>query len=108
MEEIDIKKLAGEVIEDLKALKTEAAEIKGVKDALGVIPDVIKKVEEVAGGVKLAGGQKKELAVAIINALVDIPWVPESAEAALISLAIDAMIAGFNKLFGNTWLAKVV
>ena len=108
MEKVDIDKLADEVIADLVALKEEAKQVKGVKDALQILPAVIKKVEEISGGVKIAGAQKKELAVAVLNKLVDIPWVPEAAEAMLIGLAIDAVVAAFNRLLGTAWLAKIV
>ena len=107
MEKVDIDKLAEEVLADLADLKAEAKEVKGVKDALKILPAVIKKVEEVAGGVKLAGEQKKELAVAVINKLVDIPWMPEPAEAFIIGMAIDAAVAALNRLLGTSWLAKL-
>ena len=107
MEPVDINKLAAEVVEDLAALKAEAKSVKSVKDAFKVIPAVIKRVEEISKNVKLASSQKKELAVAVLNKLVDIPWVPEAAEAVLIGLAIDAIIAAVNKWFGANWLAKL-
>jgi hypothetical protein len=107
MEKVDINKLAEEVISDLADLKAEAKAVKSVKDALKILPAVIKKVEEVAGGVALAGAEKKELAVAVINKLVDIPWVPESAEAYIIGLGIDAAVAALNRLLGTSWLEKV-
>lgn len=107
MEPVDIEKLAAETVEDLKDLKAEGKKVKDVKSALQIIPAVIKKVEEISKNVKLASSQKKELAVAVINKLVDIPWVPEAAEAVLIGLAIDAIIAAVNKWFGASWLAKL-
>ncbi|HSW49204.1 MAG TPA: hypothetical protein VLH09_03470, partial [Bryobacteraceae bacterium] len=97
MEPVNIEKLAAEIVEDLKDLKAEGKKVKDVKSALQIIPAVIKKVEEISKNVKLASEQKKELAVAVINKLVDIPWVPESAEGVLIGLAIDAIIAAVNK-----------
>jgi len=108
MEKVDMEKLAADVLTDLSELKDQAKQVKGVKDALQILPAVIKKVEEVAGGIKLAGAQKRELAIAVINKLVDIPWVPEAAEGALIGLAIDAIVSALNKLLGTSWLAKVV
>ena len=110
MEPVDIEKLAVEIVEDLKDLKdlkAEGKKVKDVKSALQIIPAVIKKVEEISKNVKLASSQKKELAVSVINRLVDIPWVPEAAEAVLIGLAIDAIIAAVNKWFGASWLAKL-
>lgn len=107
MEPVDIEKLAAETVEDLKDLKAEGKKVKDVKSALQIIPAVIKKVEEISKNVKLASSQKKELAVAVINKLVDIPWVPEADEAVLIGLAIDAIIAAVNKWFGASWLAKL-
>ena len=107
MEEVNIEKLAEGVITDLAELKAEAGQVKNVKDALQILPAVVKKVEEVAGGVKLAGDQKKELPVAVLNKIIDIPWVPEAAEAVIIGMAIDAIVAAANKWLGTAWLAKI-
>lgn len=104
---VDINALAEEILADLKELKGEVAEVKSAKEAVTLIPEVVKKVEEVAGNVKLASTQKKELAVAVLNKLIDIPWIPENVEAVAIGYAIDAVIAAVNKWFGSAWLAKL-
>jgi hypothetical protein len=107
MENVDMKKLAGEVVEGLKDLKEEAVKVKSIADAIKIVPEVIKKVEVVAKDVKMAGAEKKELAVAILNILIDIPFVPEAMEGMIISFAIDAAVAALNRLFGKQWLTQV-
>lgn len=80
---------------------------KAVSAAVAVITDVVERVEGIGADLKLAGASKKELAVQVINALVDIPWVPEALEAQLIEFAVDAIVGAFNKKFGKGWLSKI-
>ena len=72
-----------------------------------LVADVVHKVEELAANIKLAGADKKALAVKVINLLVDIPYVPESLEEIIFSYAVDAIVAAFNRKLGKGWLAKV-
>jgi hypothetical protein len=102
-----IEKLAGEIIAGMESIKAEAAKVKGLRDALAILPDIIKKVEEVAKSASLAGNEKKALAIAVLNKLIDIPWLPEAAEGMIIGLAIDAIITAVNKWFRKAWLEKV-
>jgi len=102
-----IEKLADEITNELLHLKEEVKKVKGVKGVINVLPDVVKAVEVSASNVKLASDAKRELAIVIINKLIDVPYVPEVGEAVLIGLAIDTLISAFNKLFGKNWLDKV-
>jgi hypothetical protein len=137
MEEIDLDKLAESTAADLKSAGSavSAEDVAAVKDAfkkkedektglLGIpgfikrmlagisvihvlIADVVHKVEQIAQDIKLAGADKRALAVKVINLLVDIPYVPENVEAWVIGYAIDAIVAAFNKKLGKAWLAKL-
>ena len=122
---MNIKELAAKVVAELKDGAEIVAGVKAVKDAwasesnilkkafkavsaaVSVITDVVERVEVLGADLKLAGTSKKELAVQIINCLVDIPWVPEALEAQLIEFAVDAIVGAFNKKFGKTWLSKI-
>lgn len=122
---MEINKLAAKVVAELKDGADIVAGIKAVKEAwasesnvlkkafkavsaaVSVITDVVQRVETLGADLKLAGAQKKELAVAVINSLVDIPWVPEALEAQLIEFAVDAIVGAFNKKFGKGWLEKI-
>jgi len=104
---MDYEKKAKELLEKLDGLKDKVKAVKTLKDAAAVIPDVICVVEATGTDEDLKGADKKELAVAILNALVDIPFLPESVEAMLIGWAIDAVIAALNKLVGKDWLEKL-
>lgn len=122
---MNIKELAAKVVAELKDGAEIVAGIKAVKEAwasegnilkkafkavsaaVSVITDVVERVEILGADLKLAGTSKKELAVEIINTLVDIPWVPEAMEAQLIEFAVDAIVGAFNKKFGKGWLGKI-
>lgn len=125
MGDVNISELAGKVVEEIKDSADILDGVKAVKAAwasesnvikkafkavsadVSVITDVVQRVETLGADLKLAGAQKKDLAVAVINTLVDIPWVPEALEAQLIEFAVDAIVGAFNKKLGKDWLAKV-
>jgi hypothetical protein len=104
-----------EILEGVQAVKEAWASesnvlkkaFKSVSAAVAVITDVVQRVEGLGADLKLAGDKKKELAVAVINTLVDIPWVPEALEAQIIEFAVDAIVGAFNKKFGKSWLGKI-
>jgi len=80
--------------------------INGKVDLLqSVIVEVEKTAQEVGG---MLGAEKKELAVAILNKLIDIPILPEWVEAKVIEYIIDVVIALMNKWFGKLWIKTIV
>jgi|GEM_PF-950143 len=102
---MDTETMAKEVLEEGKAVFSRIKTIHGIDGALSALPEVVKAVEAKAAAVcGLSGEEKKELAVEIINALVDIPYLPESLEAKLIGFGVDAAVAALNKIFGKNWL----
>lgn len=104
---VDMNALAEKVMADMAAVKAELKDFKGsIGDAIRNIPDVVHAVERVAADLKLAGEQKKELAVSILNKMIDIPLAPEAVEAVLIGFAVDAVVAAFNK-YGKSWVSKI-
>lgn len=122
-QEKKINELADKLIADIKSAGELVDSIKAAKDAMAAEPNIIKKVlagiragsalvnaaiekvELVGEDLKLAGPQKRELAVAVINKLVDIPYVPENLEAIIIGFAVDNIVNAFNAKFGKGWLA---
>jgi len=136
MDEKELDKLAAETVADMKAAgkAVSAEDVKAVKEAfkkddgpqgfLGIpgfirralagisaihalVSDVVDKVEEVGADLKMAGAEKKALAVKVINLLVDIPYVPENAEAWIFSYTIDVIVRELNKRLGNDWMNKL-
>lgn len=104
---MDYEKKAQELLDKLDAVKVRIKGISGLKAAIEAIPEVITLVEKLSAAEDLASADKKKLAVAVINELVDIPFLPESVEEMLIGWAIDAVISAFNKLVGKDWLAQI-
>lgn len=101
----DIEKMADEIINSGKVIVDAAKGIHGVDGAIKIIPGVIQEVELAAQKTQgMTSAEKKELAVTIINRLIDIPRLPESVEAVIIGWAIDAAVSALNKLVGKDWL----
>lgn len=103
----EVKALADKVMADFAGVKKEVSDFKGagLKEIVSNIPETVVAVEKFAKTVKMAGDMKKDVAVEIVNRLVDIPFVPEAAEAVIISFAIDAAVAAFNR-YGKGWVEK--
>lgn len=101
-----------EIIEEIKVKASEAKEtVKGVKsagEAIKLLPTVVKSVEELSKEIKQSGLNKRNLVVNVLNSFVDIPFIPESIEAAIFGVAVDAVIAAFNKYFGKQWLEVII
>ena len=84
-------------------------DMSSINNKVDIIQIVLVEVEKVAKELgDMLSAEKKKLAVDTINAVVDIPILPEWMEAKIIEQAIDLSIAWFNKLFGHTWLGKLV
>ena len=104
-----------EILDGVKAVKAAwgsesnvfKKSFKAVSAAVEVISDVVERVERVGADLKLAGDKKKELAVEVVNSLIDIPYVPEAAEAVMIELVIDTVVRTLNRRLGKDWLGKI-
>jgi len=69
-----------------------------------VIEDAVLQVEAAYG---MGGGtEKRKAAVALINAAVDLPILPESLEGILIGLLVDLTVHIYNRLRGRFWLRE--
>lgn len=99
---MDYKAKADELINSSKELAEDIKE-GGIK----YIPNAIKSVEFEAIKEGFKGSDKKQLAIAIINKLVNIPVIPEWLEEKIIGFAIDAIIVTLNKFFGKKWGEKI-
>lgn len=99
---MDYETKADELIANSKEL---AGDIKdgGIK----YIPDAIKSVEFMAIKEGFKGADKKQLAISVINKLVNIPVLPEWLEEKIIGFAIDAIIQCLNKFLGKKWSEKI-
>jgi len=102
---MDYDKKAEELVAKLDEVKGKIAGVDSLRAALDIVPDVVALVEAEAS--ELAGADKKALAVAVLNRLIDIPLLPESVEAVIIGWAIDAAVSALNKLVGKAWLEKL-
>jgi len=102
---MDYEAKATELVAKLDEVKDKIKGVSSLKAALDAIPDVVSLVE--AEAADLAGADKKALAVAVLNKLIDIPFIPESVESVILGWAIDAVVAALNKLVGKAWLSKL-
>lgn len=77
-----------------------------IQKAIELIPALVRQAEvEIKG--EGNGVQRRQFVVDSINAIVDIPFLPEVTEGAIIGVLVDAVVAGFNKVFGKKWIDKV-
>lgn len=136
MSDEELNKLAAETVADMKAAgkAVSAEDLAAIKEAfrkddgpqgfLGIpgfirralagiaaihalVSNVVDKVEEIAVDIKMAGAEKKALAVKVLNLLIDIPYVPENIEAWIFSYTIDIIVRELNKRLGNDWMNRL-
>lgn len=106
----DLEKMAETIYADLKATVEAVAKAHGLRGFGLVIPMVLTSVESLARGITngaLTGDQKKDIAVRVLNRFIDLPVLPEWAEAKVIALAVDWFVGFFNRSFGRGWLDTI-
>jgi hypothetical protein len=67
---------------------------KAMSNVVPKIKSFIQKVEDI--GEELTGPQKKEIVVDMLNDVIDIPFLPEDWEEALLSTLIDQIVGMYN------------
>jgi len=65
------------------------------------VEEAVRQVETSYGA--HCGGDKRKAAVALINAAVDVPWLPEPLEGVLIGLLVDLAVHIYNRIWGHNW-----
>ena len=106
------KELLSDIVAKVVEIHGKAGSLKGksaievIKVLLGVLPDVIKAVEQLDG--PLSSADKKELAIEACLKWANIKALPDSMDRQLLSLIIDFVIALLNKWLGKDWIKKVV
>jgi len=76
-----------------------------------IYPKLFKAVFKAVVGQELRGGtgeNKRAAAIAFINGLVNIPYLPEWIERILFGLLVDFLVWLFNLLFGHKWINRNV
>ncbi len=105
---MDTNKIAEMIYTDLREAVTAISEARGLAGFGLVIPMVLARVEETRGNVSaLTGEEKKDVAVKVLNKFINLPVLPEWAEAKAISWVVEWFILFFNRGFGQRWLATV-
>jgi len=66
-----------------------------------LIEDAVRQVEAAYGSGE--GETKRKAAIALINAAVDVPYLPEPFEAVLIGLLVDLVVHLYNRRWGHSW-----
>ena len=104
---MDTKALADKLMGDAAHLREVFRAARGsLRGTIRQIPAVVEAVERLAKDTQLVGDQKREVAVIILNRLIDLPWIPEKVEAVLFGLVVDAVVAAYNR-FGHGWMSKL-
>ena len=67
---------------------------KAMSTIVPQIKEFIQRVEEIGG--ELTGAQKKEIVIDSLNDVIDIPFLPEDWEEALLSTLIDQLVKLYN------------
>lgn len=103
-----LEKVKNDVTTAIDLLKKDKDwSIGSITGKVDILQAVLVEVEKTAKEIgTLTGKDKKKLAIDVINIVIDIPMVPEWAEAVIIEYVIDIVIALLNKWFGHAWLDK--
>ena len=106
-EEINTKELATQLLWKFKDMKKEVGDVwdeikeKDWTGAFKEIPDVLSQIQELGKAMKLTGEQKKEVAVHLINEMVNIPILPESIERKIISAVVESVLVALKSKFNK-------
>jgi len=110
MTQNELKALTKELFTEFENVKIKLGGIgkfdaTAVVEVYGIIQDVIKTIEEYSNTVgTISSEDKKAVATDLINDIIDIPWIPDFVEGALIGWSIDLVVNVFNKVGGQAWL----
>jgi|SRR3972149_8533774 len=75
---------------------------------LNLLPDILKAVELVAKRFpEFKAEEKKEVAIKLLNDLINLPYIPEWLEDNVIKMCIDVVVHTLNGFFGSNWLDDV-
>jgi len=86
---------AAEIIK--KFTSKEIGIIQLVQGVVSIVEEYAKEVSaEIEAGV-ISGADKKKIAVSILNAAIDIPWIPEAIEGMVIGYLVDWVVDLLNK-----------
>lgn len=113
MTQEELKQLTKELFADFEETKIKLGNIgkfnvEAVTETYAIIQEVVKKIEVYSETIqKISGEDKKAVASGLINEIVDIPWIPDFVEDALIGWSIDLVVDVFNKVGGNKWLEGI-
>ncbi len=106
-----IDSVATDLIKNSKLVIKLAKEIKSTGFSFGKLKKVVQQVciivETYTNDVGiLSSSAKIELAVEIINIIVDIPYIPEWLERKIFKVVVKKVVNYLNKKFGDEWLKK--
>lgn len=98
----DITAVVKAVEASLASLADEFKQVKTLWGAVKMVPHVVEAVEVAVVTVgPLTGPEKKQVAVIVLDDLVDIPLLPDSVERVIIGWAVDLVVH-----VANGWLAR--
>ena len=109
MENSVSEELVSKTLERFVGLKEQLISVKfnSVKSVVSAGIELVKFVESLSRDGEIQKSDKKELVIKVLNRLIDIPKVPEFAEAWVIGFAVDLIVCTLNKSLGQDWLNKL-
>lgn len=113
METKSVSEIATELVQQIKHQVLEVKELNlgTFKGVFALVVLVVRFVERLACDGEIVKGDKKELAIQIVDQFIDIPFVPAIVEKPLLSwivgLLIDQVVEAFNRTLGKLWLSRV-
>jgi hypothetical protein len=107
----NVNDVASKLIKKSKGVVTIGKKIKEDGFSFAILKELTEEVtvivETYTDDVGILSSKAKiELAVSIINILVDIPYVPEWLETKIFKYAVAKAIKYLNDTFGKNWVAK--
>lgn len=105
-----LREITEELLSELNQKKIKLGRIgkfnaDAVKDSYVVITNTVKMIEIYAEDLEDFNGEgKREVAVAMLNEVIDIPFLPEFVEGALLGWSVDLAVDLFNRLGGQVWI----
>lgn len=108
-----MSKVPDELVEKcLSVIDSVADGIKGtgkwtIKTVIDLGQEIVKEVEKLSFAISLSSDEKIDLAVAVLDKKVKLPFYLEIFDGPVFKFILEAIIKTLNKYTGKDWLVKI-